>query len=132
MLERCRFVRAPAEDLATITTGSVDVVTTRSVLIYVQAKQQAFHKFYRVLKPDGRLSIFEPINRFCYPEPPQEFMGYDVTPIEAIVSKLWVVFERIHDPESSPLLNVDERDLLACTERAGFAAIYRELQAAIK
>ena len=59
-------------------------------------------------------------------------MGYDVTPIEAIVGKLWAVFERIHEPESSPLLIVDERDLLTCTERAKFAAIYRELQAAIK
>jgi len=70
VLDRCRFVQASAEDLAVIASGSVDVVTTRSVLIYMQAKQQAFHEFYRVLKPGGRLSIFEPINRFCYPEPP--------------------------------------------------------------
>ncbi len=81
VLERCRFVRASAENLAAIATGSVDVVTTRSVLIYVQAKQQALHEFYHVLKPGGRLSIFEPINRFCYPEPPQMFLGYDVTPM---------------------------------------------------
>src|SRR5438132_13751199 len=37
-LDRCRFVRAPADDLAALAPGSVDVVTTRSVLIYVQAK----------------------------------------------------------------------------------------------
>jgi hypothetical protein len=30
------------------------------------------------------LSIFEPINRFAYPEPPQRFAGYDVTPIVEI------------------------------------------------
>src|SRR5712692_7654416 len=132
VLERCRFVRASAENLAAIATGSVDVVTTRSVLIYVQAKQQAFHELYRVLKPGGRLSIFEPINRFCYPEPPQVFMGYDVTPIEAIASKVRAVFERIHSPESSPLLNFDERDLLTFAERAEFAEIHLELQATIK
>src|SRR5215831_13652271 len=81
VLDRCRFVRAEAEDLAVIASGSVDVVTTRSVLIYVRAKQQALYEFYRVLKPGGRLSIFEPINRFCYPEPPHLFLGYDVAPI---------------------------------------------------
>jgi len=132
VLERCRFVRAPADDLAPIAPGSVDVVTSRSVLIYVQAKQQALHEFFRVLKPGGRLSIFEPINRFCYPEPHHQFLGYDVTPIEEIARKVRAVFERIHEPASSPLLNFDERDLLTYAERAGFAVIHLELQATIK
>jgi arsenite methyltransferase len=132
VLDRCRFVRASADDLAALAPGSVDVVTTRSVLIYVQAKQQALHEFFRVLKPGGRLSIFEPINRFCYPEPPHRFLGYDVTPIEEIAGKVRVVFERIHEPASSPLLNFDERDLLTYAERAGFAEIHLELQATIK
>ncbi len=132
VLDRCRFVCAPAEDLAPIATGSVDVVTTRSVLIYVQAKQQSFHELYRVLKPGGRLSIFEPINRFCYPEPPHQFLGYDVTPIEETAGKVRAVFERIHEPASSPLLNFDERDLLTFAERARFAEIHLELQATIK
>src|SRR5712691_4923027 len=108
-LDRCQFIRASADDLSAIERSSMDVVTTRSVLIYVQAKQQAFHEFYRVLGPHGRLSIFEPINRFCYPEPSHIFMGYDVTPIEALASKVRAVFERIHPPESSPMLNFDER-----------------------
>ena len=47
-------------------------------------------------------------------------------------SSFWTVFERIHEPESSPLLNIDERDLLTCIERAGFAGIHRERQEAIK
>ncbi len=132
VLERCRFVRASVENLAAIASGSVDVVTTRSVLIYVQAKQQAFHELYRVLKPGGRLSIFEPINRFCYPEPPHQFLGYDVTPIEETAGKVRAVFERIHEPASSPLLNFDERDLLTFAERARFAEIHLELQATIK
>ncbi len=82
VLDRCRFLLAPAENLP-LQDASVDVVTTRSVLIYVSAKQQAFEEFYRVLKPKGRLSIFEPINRFAYPTyaPPHMFWGYDVTPV---------------------------------------------------
>jgi ubiquinone/menaquinone biosynthesis C-methylase UbiE len=48
--------------------ASVDAVTTRSVLIYVAQKQQVIHEFCRVLKPGGRLSLFEPINRFGEPQ----------------------------------------------------------------
>ena len=66
---RCEFVLAGAEDLAPLGDESVDVVTTRSVVIYVKEKQRAFDEFHRVLKPGGRLSTFEPINSFGSPEP---------------------------------------------------------------
>ena len=79
-IDRCKFVRASADDLSMFENESVEAVTTRSVLIYVDAKQKSFSEFYRVLKPKGTLSIFEPINRFGYPEPTNRFMGYDVTP----------------------------------------------------
>lgn len=38
---RCRFVGASADDLSALPDASVDIVTTRSVLIYVAAKQRA-------------------------------------------------------------------------------------------
>ena len=47
--DRCRFVRAPADDVSPIQDESVDVVTTRSVLIYVADKRRAFDEFHRVL-----------------------------------------------------------------------------------
>lgn len=56
------FVRVAAEDLSTIADA---VVTTRSVLIYVDDKAAAFRAFHRVLKAGGRLSIFEPITTTC-------------------------------------------------------------------
>jgi len=62
VLGRCEFVHASAEDLSVLEDASVDVVTTRSVLIYVPDKRRTFEEFHRVLKPGGRLSIFEPIN----------------------------------------------------------------------
>jgi ubiquinone/menaquinone biosynthesis C-methylase UbiE len=132
VLDRCQFILASADDLSAIASCSVDVVTTRSVLIYVQDKEQAFRECYRVLKPHGRLSIFEPINRFCYPEPSHIFMGYDVTPIKVLATKVSAVFERIHPPESSPMLNFDERDLLMFAERASFSDIYLDLQIEMK
>jgi arsenite methyltransferase len=57
VLHRCEFLRASADDFSSLAAASVDAVTTRSVLIFVSAKQQAFKEFHRVLKPKGRLSI---------------------------------------------------------------------------
>ena len=54
------YHRASAADLGGV---SADVVTTRSVLIYVADKERAFAEFFRVLRPGGGPSIFEPINR---------------------------------------------------------------------
>jgi arsenite methyltransferase len=49
-LARCLFVHTPADDLSPIDDASVDVVTTRSVLIYVADKRSAFAEFARVLR----------------------------------------------------------------------------------
>ncbi|MDP9315701.1 MAG: methyltransferase domain-containing protein [Chloroflexota bacterium] len=132
MGERCHFVQASADALTPIGSESVDAVTTRSVLIYVAAKQQALHEFSRVLKPGGHLSIFEPINRFGFPEPPQQFMGYDVSPVYELADKVKAVFGRIQPLDTDPMLNFDERDLLHFVEHAGFQDIHLELQVAVK
>ena len=75
-----KFIVARAEDLEPIGDRSVDVVTTRSVLIYVEDKAAAFRALHRVLRPGGRFSIFEPINNY-FPWDPTEFWGYDSTPV---------------------------------------------------
>jgi SAM-dependent methyltransferase len=128
LLDRCQFICASADQLEAIPTASVDVVTTRSVLIYVAAKQQAFDEFYRVLKPNGRLSLFEPINRFGYPEPPHRFGGYDVTPVMDLAQKIGSVYRRIQ-PDDDPMLDFDERDLIRFADRSGLSEIHLELQA---
>jgi arsenite methyltransferase len=126
--ERCRLLCASADDLTALEEASVDVITTRSVLIYVAAKRRAFQEFYRVLKPNGRLSIFEPINRyFGIPGPP----GYDVAPIQDIWHKIWSVFERMQPSDTNPMLDFDERNLLTLAEHAGFHEIHLELQVRI-
>src|SRR5205085_157382 len=72
--DRMTLVVANAEDLEPIASRSIDVVTTRSVLIYVADKQAAIRAFHRVLRPRGRISIFEPINNY-FPDDPSEFWG---------------------------------------------------------
>ena len=129
---RCRFVHAPAEDLGAIETGSVDAVTVRSVLIYVADKAAAFREFARVLRPAGRLSIFEPINRFGQREwTGSRFFGVDLAPVSEIAAKLSGAY-REAAPPGDPMLDFDERDLLVLAEEAGFFPIELTLTAEIR
>ena len=110
----------------------MDAVTTRSVLIYVSAKQGAFHEFHRVLAQAGELSLFEPINRFAFPEPEDRFEGYDVTPVVDLAEKLKAHYSRFQPLDTDPMTDFDERDLVRQVERAGFSEIHLELQAFVK
>lgn len=135
LLNRCQFVRASADDLAPFADASVDVVTTRSVLIYVSAKQQAFHEFYRVLKPGGRISLFEPINRFSFPEPAHLFFGYTVTPVQEIADKVKAGYGRLTRGAASdcnPMMDFGEYDLLNFAEKAGFGEVHLDVQVDIR
>lgn len=87
-LRRSNFVRASADELTGIADASVDVVTTRSVLIYVANKAAAFTEFRRVLRPGGRVSIFEPINTLMQECSARTFYGYDVGPVHETAAKV--------------------------------------------
>jgi arsenite methyltransferase len=124
LLDRARFVAARAEDLAGIADRSVDVITTRSVLIYVAAKADAFAAFHRVLEPGGRISLFEPINRLTFPEPPDRFWGYDVAEVAELAHDVRATFEELHDPASATMTDFDAGDLVRLAEAAGFARVH--------
>lgn len=127
-LERCDFLISSADDLSEIPDASVDLVTTRSVLIYVNAKERAFGEFHRVLRSGGRAIIAEPINRYSFPEPPGTFLGYDVRPITEIATKLIRVYDSVETPRITPMLDFDERDLVTMAEHAGFKQIHLDLR----
>lgn len=124
---RCRFVRASADDLSAIPDRSVDALTARSVLNHVptESKPRAFREFFRVLKPSGRLSTFQPINGFAaaHPEPPHLLFGYDVAPVTDIAEKLRAHQRLLRPPEHHSSLNYDERDLFRYAEQAGFSRV---------
>ena len=131
VLDRCEFVRAPADKLDELADASVDVVTTRSVLIYVVDKRAAFGEFARVLRPGGRISVFEPINRFAL-RTANTWAGYDLEPVGEIGEKLRAVYESLQPRDSDPMLDFDERDLIGLAQEAGFFPIELYLEAEIK
>jgi arsenite methyltransferase len=133
VVDRCRFVQVPAERLDSIGDETVDVVTTRSVLIYVKDKAAAFAEFERVLRPGGRISLFEPINCFSRDsEQATSFAGYDVSGLNEVAAKVRSVFEALQPSGSDPMLDFDERDLLRLAEEAGFFPISLMLDVVIE
>jgi SAM-dependent methyltransferase len=129
--DRCGFVKASAHDLGGLADASVDVVTTRSVLIYDDEKERAFQEFFRVLRPGGRVSLFEPINRFGMDKRRQGFWGYPSDGLHDLAKRVEAVYGAIQPP-TDPMLDFDERDLVRFAESAGFFPIELELQAEVR
>jgi arsenite methyltransferase len=129
-LDRCAFVRASADRLTAIGDSSVDVVTTRSVLIYVTDKAAAFAEFRRVLRPGGRISIFEPINTLMHGNP-KLFLGYDIEPVAHLAAKVGARFDAMQPPATDPMVDFDDRDLVRLAEQAGFGDVRLDLQVTV-
>jgi arsenite methyltransferase len=129
LLERCSFVQASASDLSAIGDQTIDAVTVRSVLMYEPKKEKAFGEFYRVLRPGGRLSLFEPINRLLQADP-NCWWGYDIAPVAELASKLSQVYAAVQPPSDSTM-DFDERDLMRFAEAAGFKEVALQLNVAV-
>jgi len=122
--DRCGFVQASADNLAGIPDASVDVVTTRSVLIYLDRKEAAFAEFRRVLRPGGRLSLFEPINRFTFEHRHDDMFGLGDNPVAGLIAKVRAKFSG-----EAAMIDFDERDLLRWAAEAGFEAVELDYRA---
>jgi arsenite methyltransferase len=101
----------------------VDVAVTRSVLMYVDDLAAAAAELYRVLRPAGRLSSYEPINR----KGTTIATTVDWTPVgedlAARVADEWRAYA-----SSSPLLRLDDEVLAGALDAAGFADVAVELE----
>lgn len=130
---RASFILLDAADLSRLEDSSIDVIVMRSVLIYVNDKTKAFSEFHRVLKPNGRLAFFEPINRFSdimASGTQVSISGLDFTPLNDLVKKIGQgSFET--ESQRSAMMDFDERDLLTFGIEAGFVKQKLEYEAAI-
>jgi ubiquinone/menaquinone biosynthesis C-methylase UbiE len=131
LLSNAVFLESSVESLSGLEIETVDAITGRSVLIYVNEKYKAFEECFRVLKKGGRLSIFEPINRFASARHQKEtFMGYDLSPLEDIAKKFLAGIRKNQD-ENDPMINFDERDLMLFLKKLKFERIQLEYTAYI-
>ena len=127
VLDRCRFLQASGDDLSDIEDASVDVVTTRSVLIYVDRKREAFAEFFRLLREGGRVSLFEPINRL------NRFQrAFDAAEVQELEDRVKAVFDHLQPQDSDPMMNFDDRDLVDLAEGEGFGEVHLELHVEVK
>ena len=99
--------------------ASVDAVLTRSVLIYVREKAEAAREFGRVLRPGGRVSLFEPVNRRNTPLWELVDFGDLAERVEADFHRRW--------PPDHPMQDFDVPDMVGWFEDAGFANVDADL-----
>jgi arsenite methyltransferase len=106
---------------------SFDVIVARSVLIYIPEKAAAVAEMSRVLRPGGRISVFEPVNsaakRLKLRRDPSGLSASSVPePLRARHERVAVVM-RARSPHVEPMTDFDERDLIRLFVGAGFDAV---------
>lgn len=118
-----------------IESQSIDVVTTRSVLIYVDDKPKALREFFRVLKPGGRTVLFEQIDdqrmtefseywrRRAWADPGSE----ETRPVRDLLERLATHWETHYRRVNTAMVNFNERDLVQMCVASGFAGVRTEL-----
>ena len=103
-------------DVLPLPDASVDAVVTRSVLIYVDDKPEAAREFFRVLRPGGRVSIFEPINS-------RNTRLSEAIDFAELLDAVRGWESARYGRRDDPMLNFDEQDLERFFAEAGFADV---------
>jgi SAM-dependent methyltransferase len=116
------FYMIGSADVLPLPDAFVDVVVTRSVLIYVDDKAGAAAEFFRVLRSGGRVSVFEPINR-------RNTRLSEVVDFGDLHRQVTEWEQAIYEDAADPMLNFDEGDLERFFVDAGFTGVSLDLRA---
>jgi len=134
-LSECRRQAGPMENVAALAcvvgdalhiplaNESVDVVMTRSVLIYLADKQAGVRELYRVLKPKGRASIFEPINEVSERARNRAIADGFYNQLQPEWGEIRKYYDAHAEDWWGSLVGWDERELLRWFEAAGFSRV---------
>lgn len=113
----CKFISSSLES-AEIEYNSIDKIIMRSVLSHIHDKKNALNKIYNFLKPDGRLTAFEPVlslNTKYY-----QFLDSKTFPNYEKYKK---IEEKIYNDKNEALFNYDINTLEKHLKKAGFKNI---------
>ncbi|HTW02446.1 MAG TPA: methyltransferase domain-containing protein [Streptosporangiaceae bacterium] len=105
---------------------SFDVIVARSVLIYIADKPAAVAEMSRVLRPGGRVSVFEPINSAAKRLKLHSMTGRSGTSVPESLRdrhERVAAVMRARSPHHEPMTDFDERDLIRLFVEAGFDAV---------
>jgi len=102
--------------------ASVDVAVLRSVLVHVAETGAAVRELARVLRPGGRLSLREPLNR----DGTYLSTGVDWSPLGELGRRVGGLWDELASDD--PLMRLDAGELQAELETCGFA----EVEAAVE
>lgn len=115
---RLAFLQADAAAMP-LDTASVDAVLCRSVLCHIPDRVPVFREWHRVLKPRGRFSFYEPVDRY-----ETRFCDMvDFSPLGELAGRLRQAEEQFHHCPDSSLMNFDEGSLRQLLQEAGFGGI---------
>lgn len=98
---------------------SFDVITSRSVIMHIKDKQKAFNKIYRLLKDNGRLSIYEPV----HPRKTERFYKYLKPKKVTNFKKMRQIEDLIRNDSNDHLTNYDSKSIKSNLQYAGFSDI---------
>ncbi len=117
IVEGLEFLQSEASDIR-LPDNSVDVIVMRSVLVHIPEKLPSLLECCRVLRKNGRISIFEPIikrnTRYYELINPDKFPNY---------LRIKEIEDKIASDPDDPLVNFDEHTLKNDFINAGFKNI---------